>query len=285
MMLAHELIEQTRVANILRKYRDEPAVDLDAVALVLVKLSQMAADLPEIRELDLNPIMADENGIIVIDARVAAAPSAPLAHGGSNPRLAIAPYPKSWERHITLKAGQTIFVRPVRPEDEELYRAFFESVSPEDLRLRFFAMVKEFSHAFIARLTQIDYARALALCALDSDGVMIGGVRLIKNAEGTAGEYAILLRGDYKGQGLGWNLMKLIIEYAAQEGLDAVEGQVMASNKNMLDMCELLGFLVRDDPDEPGTCRWWPGGGRAVRPHPDARGRADAGRFCGQCQP
>ena len=251
--LAHDLIGQTRVVKILRKYRDEPAADMDAVALLLVKLSQMSADLPEIRELDLNPVVADEQGAMVIDARVAVAPSAELVHNGTNPRFAIAPYPKSWERHITLKAGQIIFVRPVRPEDEELYRTFFESVSPEDLRLRFFAMVKEFSHAFIARLTQIDYARALALCALDSDGVMIGGVRLIKNAEGTAGEYAILLRGDYKGQGLGWNLMKLIIEYAAQEGLDAVEGQVMASNKNMLDMCELLGFLVRDDPDEPGT--------------------------------
>jgi acetyltransferase len=81
---------------------------------------------------------------------------------------------------------------------------------------------------------------------------MIGGVRLVKNAEGTAGEYAILLRADYKGQGLGWNLMKLIIEYAEQEGLEAVEGQVMSSNTNMLSMCDQLGFLVRDDLEEPG---------------------------------
>jgi acetyltransferase len=237
----------------LHKYRDEPAADMDAVALLLVKLSQISADLPEIRELDLNPVVADEQGAMVIDARVAVAPSVELVHNGTNPRFAIAPYPKSWERHITLKAGQKIFIRPVRPEDEALYRSFFESVSPEDLRLRFFAPVKEFSHTFVARLTQIDYARALALCALDSEGVMIGGVRLIKNAEGTAGEYAILLRGDYKGQGLGWNLMKLIIEYAGQESLEAVEGQVMASNSNMLTMCEQMGFLVRDDPDEPGT--------------------------------
>ena len=251
--LAHDLIAQTRVMKVLRKYRDEPAADVDAVALLLVKLSQMSADLPEIRELDLNPVVADEQGAMVIDARVAVAPSTALVHNGTNPRFAIAPYPKSWERHIRLKAGQTIFIRPVRPEDEALYRSFFESVTSEDLRLRFFAPVKEFSHAFIARLTQIDYARALALCALDPDGVMIGGVRLIKNAEGTAGEYAILLRGDYKGQGLGWNLMKLIIEYAAQEALEAVEGQVLASNTNMLAMCEQMGFLVRDDPDEPGT--------------------------------
>jgi acetyltransferase len=250
--LAHDLIGQTRVVKVLRRYRDEPAADVDAVALLLVKLSQMSADLPEVRELDLNPVVADESGAMVIDARVAVAPSASLARAGSNPRFAIAPYPKSWERQIRLKAGQEVFIRPVRPEDEELYRTFFESVSAEDLRLRFFAPVKEFSHAFVARLTQIDYARALALCAIDKDGVMISGVRLIKNAEGTAGEYAILLRADYKGQGLGWNLMKLIIEYAAQEGLEAVEGQVMSSNTNMLSMCDQLGFIVRDDPDEPG---------------------------------
>ena len=251
--LAHELIAQTRVVKVLHQYRDEPAADLDAVALLLVKLSQMAADLPEIRELDLNPVVADENGVMVVDARVAVAPARGLARVGTNPRFAIAPYPKSWERQIILRGERPVFVRPVRPEDEELYRVFFESVTAEDLRLRFFAPVKEFSHAFVARLTQIDYARALALCAIDTEGVMIGGVRLIKNAEGTAGEYAILLRGDYKGQGLGWNLMKLIIEYAIQEGLEAVEGQVLAGNVNMLSMCDQLGFLVRDDPDEPGT--------------------------------
>ena len=250
--LAHDLIAQTRVAKVLHKYRDEPAADVDAVALLLVKLSHMSADLPEIRELDLNPVVADEQGAMVVDARVAVAAFKEAVHNGTNPRFAIAPYPKLWERQVSLKGGQEIFVRPVRPEDEELYRGFFESVSAEDLRLRFFAPVKEFSHAFVARLTQIDYARALALCALDKDGAMIGGVRLVKNAEGTAGEYAILLRGDYKGQGLGWNLMKMIIEYAAQEGLEAVEGQVMASNSNMLSMCDQLGFLVRDDPEEPG---------------------------------
>jgi acetyltransferase len=141
----------------------------------------------------------------------------------------------------------------VRPDDEDLYRRFFERVEDDDLRLRFFAPVKEFSHEFIARLTQIDYARALALCARDDSGEMVGGVRLIKNAEETAGEYAILLRSDYKGRGLGWNLMKLIIEYAEDEGLVAVEGQVMASNRTMLSMCEQLGFRVRVDPDDPGV--------------------------------
>jgi acetyltransferase len=250
--LAHDLIERTRVVRVLRTYRDEPAADIDAAALLLVKLSQLSADVPEIRELDLNPVLCDENGVMAIDARIAVAPAQGMSRHGSNPRFAIAPYPKSWERHFRLRDGAEIFVRPVRPEDEEMYRAFFQSVAPEDLRLRFFAPVKEFSHAFVARLTQIDYARALALCAQDKNGVMVGGVRLIKNAEETAGEYAILLSGDYKGRGLGWNLMKLIIEYAEDEGLSAVEGQVLGSNHNMLGMCEQLGFSVKDDPDEPG---------------------------------
>lgn len=250
--LAHELIERTRVVRVLRTYRDEPAADIDAAALLLVKLSQLTADIPEIRELDLNPLLCDQDGVMVIDARVAIARADELHRHGSNPRFAIAPYPQSRERRLVLRDGAKIFVRPVRPEDEELYRAFFQSVTSEDLRLRFFAPVKEFSHAFVARLTQIDYARALALCALDEQGVMVGGVRLIKDAEAAAGEYAILLRGDYKGRGLGWNLMKLIIEYAEDEGLLAVEGQVLASNHNMLAMCEQLGFQVADDPDEPG---------------------------------
>ena len=251
--LAHDLIERTRVVRILRKYRDEPEADIAGAALLLVKLSQLSADIPEIRELDLNPILCDHEGVMVIDARIAIAP-APSPHlYGSNPRFAIAPYPKGWERHLELRDGARLFVRPVRPEDEDLYRTFFESVPAEDLRLRFFAPVKEFSHTFVARLTQIDYARAFAICAIEEEsGVMVGGVRLVKDADESSGEYAILLRRDYKGRGLGWNLMKLMIEYAEDEGLTHVEGQVMAENTNMLTMCEQLGFSVTDDLDEPG---------------------------------
>lgn len=251
--LAHDLIERTRVVRILRTYRDEPAADIDAAALMLVKLSQLSADIPEVRELDLNPTLCDEQGIIVIDARIAIAPAQQPHVHGSNLRFSIAPYPKGWERHLSLRDGVKIFVRPVRPEDEDMYRRFFETVKPDDLRLRFFAPVKEFSHAFVARLTQIDYSRAFAICAIDeSNGLMVGGVRLIKDAEATSGEYAILLHSDFKGRGLGWNLMKLMIEYAEDEGLTRVEGQVLSENTTMLTMCEQLGFHVRDDPEEHG---------------------------------
>ena len=122
-------------------------------------------------------------------------------------------------------------MRPVRPEDEPLYGPFFAAVTPEDLRLRFFAPVKEFSHTFIARFTQIDYARAMAFIALEeTTGAMLGVVRLHADAEYDSGEYAILVRSDLKGHGLGWLLMQLIIEYARAEGIRSIKGQVLQEN-------------------------------------------------------
>ena len=251
--LAHDLVSRTRVVRILRKYRDEPAADIDAVALTLVKIAQMSADIPQVRELDLNPLLADENGVMAIDARIAVAP-AQSARTGANPRFAVAPYPKAWERRLTLRDGTRCFVRPVRPDDEDLYQRFFARVTQDDLRKRFFAPVKEFSHVFIARLTQIDYARAFAAVAIEeSTGDMLGGVRLMLDPTGEAGEYAILLRSDFKGRGLGWDLMRLIIDYAQDIGLARIEGQVLSENRPMLDMCESLGFGIAADPHDHAT--------------------------------
>jgi len=148
-----------------------------------------------------------------------------------------------------------IFVRPIRPEDESLVSAFFQKVSPEDLRLRFFAPVKELSHTFIARLTQLDYARAIAFVAIDeASEEMVGGVRLHSDANYEAGEFAILLRSDLKGRGLGWKLMEIIIDYARSEGLKRIEGQILRENAVMVQMCREFGFHVEDDPEDRGIC-------------------------------
>ncbi len=147
-----------------------------------------------------------------------------------------------------------VLVRPVRPEDEPLYGPFFAKVTKHDLRLRFFAPVKEFGHAFVARFTQLDYARAMAFIAIDeTSGEMLGVVRLHANADYDHGEYAVLVRSDLKGRGLGWLLMRLIIEYAGTEGLKKIEGQVMAENIPMLDMCRELGFDIAVDPQDSDT--------------------------------
>ena len=253
--LARELIERTRVSRLLLGYRDVPAVKPDAVAMVLVKLAQMAADIPEIRELDINPLLADETGVMAVDARVAIGQAEPKFKGSGPANFAVRAYPSQWERHIEVKAGWRIFVRPIRPEDEPLIHGFLRHVTPEDLRLRFFAPMKEFTHEFIARLTQLDYARAMAFVAFDEvTNEMVGVVRIHSDSIYESGEYAILLRSDLKGKGLGWVLMQLIIEYARSEGLKIISGDVLRENTLMLEMCRNLGFEVKSSPAEHGIC-------------------------------
>jgi acetyltransferase len=255
LQLARSLIERTRVSRLLRGYRDVPAVKQDAVAMVLVEIAQMAADIPEIRELDINPLLADENGVLAVDARVAVG-RVERKFGGSGPaNFAVRPYPSQWQRHIEVKDGWRIFVRPIRPEDEPLIHQLLQHVTSEDLRLRFFAPMKEFTHEFIARLTQLDYARAMAFVAFDeATNEMVGVVRIHSDSIYESGEYAILLRSDLKGRGLGWTLMQLIIEYARSEGLKMISGDVLQDNTVMLEMCRSLGFQVKTDPVDPGIC-------------------------------
>jgi acetyltransferase len=255
LQLARSLIERTRVSRLLRAYRDVPAVKEDAVAMVLVKLSQMAADIPEIRGLDINPLLADQSGVLAVDARVALG-RVERKFGGSGPaNFAVRPYPSQWQRHLEVKDGWRVFVRPIRPEDEPLIHEFLRHVSSHDLRLRFFAPMKEFSHEFIARLTQLDYARAMAFVAFDeASNELLGVVRIHSDSIYESGEYAILLRSDLKGRGLGWALMQMIIEYARSEGLKAISGDVLTENTVMLAMCRSLGFEVKSDPTEHDIC-------------------------------
>ncbi|SIO66477.1 acetyltransferase [Bradyrhizobium erythrophlei] len=255
LQLARALIERTRVSRLLRAYRDVPAVKEDAVAMVLVKLAQMAADIPEIRGLDINPLLADEAGVLAVDARVVVGRLERKFAGSGPANFAVRPYPSQWQRHIEVKDGWRVYVRPILPEDEPLIHEMLRHVTPHDLRLRFFAQMKEFSHEFIARLTQLDYSRAMAFVAFDEEtGEMVGVVRIHSDSIYESGEYAILLRSDLKGRGLGWALMQLIIEYAKSEGLKAISGDVLAENTIMLAMCRSLGFEVKSDPVEHDIC-------------------------------
>ncbi|MGE0751405.1 MAG: GNAT family N-acetyltransferase [Variibacter sp.] len=241
--LAHDLMSRTRVFRLLQGYRNVPPADIEAVALTLVKLARLAIDLPEVSELDLNPLLADAHGVISLDARIAVAN--PPAGWRDRPRFSIRPYPQEWERHVVGRDGAQLLVRPVRPEDEPLYVPFLSQVSREDLRLRFFAPAKEFSHEFIARFTQIDYARAMAFLIIDeASGEMLGVGRLHVKTHGDSAEFAVLVRSDLKGQGLGWLLMQTLIEYARAEGIVELLGEVMAENVTMLRMCGELGFSV-----------------------------------------
>ncbi|MGU3536351.1 bifunctional acetate--CoA ligase family protein/GNAT family N-acetyltransferase [Methylobacterium sp. A54F] len=259
--LAGELIGRTRVARRLAAYRDVPAADHGAIALLLVKLAQLAADLPQVRELDINPLLADASGVLALDARVRVTRDVagpwPNGRGSGHPRFAIRPYPTEWERTLSLK-GRPVRVRPVRPEDEAMFAAFFADVDPEDVRLRFFSPVRAFSHAFLARLTQLDYARAIAFVATEeAEGAprMLGAVRLHADANHASGEYAIFVHSDLKGTGLGFALMRLMLDWARAEGIRRVEGTVLAENRPMLAICRRLGFTNRRDPDDAGVVK------------------------------
>jgi acetyltransferase len=160
-----------------------------------------------------------------------------------------------WQRHITLPDARGVYIRPLRPDDEPLYGPFLAKVTAEDLRLRLFGPVKEFDHAFLARFTQIDYARAMAFIALDAaTGEMLGVVRLHDNADNVSAEFAIIIRSDLKAHGLGWQLMQMIISYGRAKGLRSIEGQVLRENETMLEMCKELGFEISAVPDVSYIC-------------------------------
>jgi acetyltransferase len=167
---------------------------------------------------------------------------------------AIRPYPSQWQRHLVLDDSWRIFVRPIKPDDEPLIHDLLVHVSKQDLRLRFFDSIREFSHQFVARLTQIDYAREMAFVAIDEAGEeILGVVRLYSGSSHESGEYAILLRSDLKGRGLGWALMQLMIEYARSEGLKRIVGQILQENSVMLKMCRELGFEIKTDAEDRGV--------------------------------
>jgi len=251
MALATEMMRRTRVFRLLEGYRDRPPAALDAIALTLMKLSQAVIELPEIVELDINPLLADDKGVIALDARLKAMPAA----GNGEARLAIRPYPRQLEHTARLRDGRAIFMRPVRPEDEPIFQLLFNRLDREDVRMRFFAPMGQLPHNLAARLTQIDYDRQMAFVAIgrDEDGREdgLGVVRLSADPDNKRAEYAVIVRSDVKGSGLGYVLMQTIIDYARKRGIGELYGLVLRENERMLAMCREMGFVLRAVPDDP----------------------------------
>jgi len=253
MKLAREVMSRTRVCRLLEGYRDKPAADLDSIALTLVKVSQLIIDIADIAELDINPLLADEQGVMALDARIKVVKS----HLPAAQRLAICPYPKELEETITLPGGQTLRLRPIRPEDEPAFQTLFSKLSMDEIRLRFLHFMKYMSHDMAARLTQIDYDRemALVLCepAAQKEPELYGVVRFAADPDNARAEFAILIRSDMTGLGLGPMLMRRIIDYARKRGIGEIYGEVLAENRPMLRICDAFGFKKGRDPEDPGV--------------------------------
>jgi acetyltransferase len=242
-VLAADLVSRTRVAKLLAGFRDHPGADLEALYDVLVRVGQMAADLPELAELDINPLLADAGGVVALDARMRLAPPVgqdPLA------RLAILPYPDALERQVDSVFGP-LTVRPIRPEDAAAHQAFFHALSTEDVHFRMFGMMRELSPAQLSRFTQIDYAREMAFVAvrqIGQESETLGVVRVSIDPDNIVGEFAIVVRSDLKERGLGRILMGCLLDYCRGRGLAVLRGVALAGNARMHALARSCGFSL-----------------------------------------
>ena len=252
--LARELISRTRVAKLLAGYRDHPPAKLDAIVGVLVALSRMLADLPEIAELDINPLWADAEGALALDARVRI--SATPVSGAA--RFAITPYPIELEQTATWQ-GKPLQLRPIRPEDEPQHRAFAERLDPEDLRLRFFSCRHGLPRSELARLTQIDYEREMAFVAVrtgpDGTPETVGEARGVIDPDNIEAELGVMVRSDLKGHGLGSLLLSKLIAFLTQHGTQRLVALVLHENQAMRELARRHGFVVDSSHAEPGMLR------------------------------
>ncbi|MEZ5741511.1 MAG: bifunctional acetate--CoA ligase family protein/GNAT family N-acetyltransferase [Burkholderiaceae bacterium] len=251
-VLAERLIRRTRVSTLLDAFRDLLPADRRAVVQVLLRLSDLASELPEVLELDINPLLAGPDGAIVIDARVRITDAPPA--GAQHPHLAILPYPRHLESRESLPNGAELLIRPIRAEDAEREQAFVRNLSPQARQSRFMHAMKELTPTMLARFTQIDYSREMALVALtETDGVPTqqAVARYAINPDQTSCEFAIVVSDALQNQGIGRRLMKALIRAARGHGLQTMEGTVLADNRPMLGMIAKLGFtrrLMTDDP-------------------------------------
>ena len=222
MSLAKELIFRTRISKLLEGSRRQAATDIDDICLALIQISQMVIDLPQIVTMEMNPIFADDRGVLALGAHIWIQP----AQSTGPERLAIRPYPRELEECVRLNNGQQLLLRPIRPEDAKAHLQFIQGLSEEDLRLRFFGLVQNFDLNDMPRFTQIDYDREMAFVAthvVDGESETLGVVRTSTKPDNSSAEFAIIVRSDMKGTGLGSLLFEKMIRYCKSRGTRYLE--------------------------------------------------------------
>ena len=264
--LARGLIERSRVAETLGEWRGASAVDMDALEQVLLRVSEMVCELPQLREMDINPIIVDESGAVAVDARIVidSAPQASSGRASNYNHLSILPYPARYEQVLPLRGGGEYTIRPIHPDDAEMLKKLVRELSPQSRYFRFVSAIAELPPAMLARFTLIDYDREMALVAVvkervaNEDGEMaeteriVGVSRYITNPDRTSCEFALVVADDFNGKGLGSRLMESIMDVAREKGLAEIEGLVLANNTSMLKLMRGLGYTVKtyaEDPD------------------------------------
>ena len=259
--LAHRLIERVRVADTLGDWRGAPAAAIESIEHILLRVSEMVCELPQLREMDINPIIVDESGAIAVDARIVIDHAPPNAKHYNH--LAILPYPSHYEQEWPLRGGGQYTIRPVRPDDADMLQTFVKGLSPESRYFRFVSSISELPARMLARYTLIDYDREMALVAVYRERVagedgefteterIIGVSRYITNPDLASCEFSLVVGEDFKGQGLGSRLMLSIMDFARAKGLSEIDGLVLTHNDNMLKLMRSLGFTIKSYPEDP----------------------------------
>ncbi len=253
LLLARRLIEKTRVSRVLRGYRHAPPADLDKLAEILVRISQLVTDFPEIVELDINPLLVINGRYLAVDARLIVEPTEvpPPRH------LIIAPYPNQYETDWMLRDGTPVLLRPMKPEDEPLVSEFLGKCSEETIYFRYFKLIKHWTHEMLIRFTQNDYDREVGLMAIGQPPgpeVMMGVSRMVMAADRSTAEFAVIVADPWQGKGLGPKLVERLTDIAREQGVKLLHGDVLAQNQPMLEMVKRLGFSLHKDT-EGGTYR------------------------------
>jgi acetyltransferase len=251
MTLAKELIQHTRISKLMEGFGGHPATDMQAVKLTLVQISQLIIDIPQIKSLSINPLLADAQGVLVLDARI----SIEESRVSGPARLAIRPYPEYLEECVKLSPDLKVMLRPIRPEDEHQHADFINSLAPEDLRMRFFGFVHDFPHNQLAMMSQIDYDREMAFIAttMEDEGKpkTLGVVRTFFDPDNINAEFAIVVRTDLKIKGLGSALMEKMIRYCRERGTKELMAYTLRENRAMQALGKKFGFRIKTDPDDP----------------------------------
>ncbi|MEO7689249.1 MAG: bifunctional acetate--CoA ligase family protein/GNAT family N-acetyltransferase [Sphingomonas sp.] len=234
--LAGDMIAATRVARLLAGYRDVAPADVTAVIRTLNALSAIAVDFPDVIELDINPLLTNDKGVVALDARIRIAPVARAS------RLVIRPVPMQWARDYVTRGGVTLHVRPVRPDDEAALAELFRHVTPEDLRFRFLTGLREVGRDRLTAMTQIDYRRMMTFLAFDADGTLIATAMLATDPDGNRAEMAVSVHRDFKNKGVSWTLVQHVLAYAAAEGIKTIESVESVDNHAALALEREAGF-------------------------------------------
>ena len=251
--ITRSLIARTRAARMLTQFRNLPPANMEAVENVLLRVSEMVCELPQLMEMDINPLIADEKGAMAVDARIVVDYHAPSPDRYSH--MAVYPYPAHLVTHWQLADGTNVTIRPIRPEDAEMEQAFVRGLSDESRYFRFMQTVQELSPTMLVRLTQIDYDREMALIAVmerDGQESELGVARYAINPDGRTCEFAIVIADAWRRKGIGSRLMTQLMEAAKAHGLKTMEGEILTNNTNMLSLVRHLGFTIRTNPEDAG---------------------------------